>query len=161
MPPKENAQPSVSKGDEVSIEYTLKLKNQQIVDSNVGKKPLTYTHGENKIIAGLDKAIEGMHKGETKQIVVAPEEGYGAVNPKGFQEVPRQNIPKKFHVVGARLQGTDPSGRTVRPRVQEVRDETIVLDFNHPLAGKELFIEVKLLDFKKTVSNTESVPITE
>lgn len=154
MPPKENLQPLVSTGDEVSLEYTLKLKDQQVVDSNVGKKPLTYRQGEKKIIAGLEKAVEGMQKGETKQIVVAAKDGYGAVNADGFQEVPKQNIPKKFQVVGARLQGTDPSGRTVRPSVHEVHDDTIILDFNHPLAGKELFIEVKVLDIKKADSKT-------
>ena len=138
----------------------MKLKDEQVVGSNVGKKPITYTHGDKKIIVGLEKAIEGMQKGETKQIVVAPKDGYGEVDANGFKEVPRQNIPKKFQVLGARLRSTDRSGHTVRPSVHEIRDDTIVLDFNHPLAGKELFIEVKVLDFKKAVSKTESVPAT-
>lgn len=158
MPPKEPPQPSVSAGDEVWLEYTLKLKDQKVVDSNVGKDPLKYTQGEKKIIPGLENAIEGMHKGETKQVVIPPEQGYGNINSKAFQAVPKKNIPEKYQVVGTQLEGTNAKGVVVRPRVHEIKDESIVLDFNHPLAGQELFFDIKIVDIIKAASKTEAAP---
>jgi len=161
IPPKEPEQPSVSEGDEVWFEYTLKLKDQKIVDSNVGKEPLKYIQGDKKIIPGLENAISGMHKGESKQIVVAPEQGYGTVNTKGFQEVPKSSIPEKLHIIGTQLQGTDAKGQVVRPRIHEIKAESIVLDFNHPLAGQELFFNIKIVDIKEAASKAESVPANQ
>ena len=158
IPPKEPEQPSVSNGDEVWFEYTLKLKDQKIVDSNVGKTPLKYIQGEKKIIPGLENAIAGMHKGESKQVVVAPEQGYGSVNNNGFQEVPKNSIPEKLRIVGTQLQGTDAKGQVVRPRVHQIKAESIVLDFNHPLAGQELFFDIKIVDIKEAARQPEPVP---
>ena len=70
---------TVSGGKEISIEYTLKLEDQSVVDSNVGGAPLVYVQGSNQIIPGLETAMEGMKTGENKQITVKPEEGYGKV----------------------------------------------------------------------------------
>ncbi len=138
----------VSSGKEVSLEYTLKLDNDEVIDSNVGDAPLTYTQGSGQIITGLESALEGMQVGDSKHVTVKPEDGYGAVNPEAFQEVPKENIPPDALKVGTELIGRDAQGRVVRPRVAEVKDKTVVLDFNHPLAGKTLHFDVKILDVK-------------
>ncbi|RMH08178.1 MAG: peptidylprolyl isomerase [Nitrospirae bacterium] len=141
---------TIAAGQDVSIEYTLKLDNDQVIDSNVGGEPLTYTHGAKQIIPGLEEALEGMAVGETKHVTIAPEDGYGPVNPNAFQEVPKELIPPEALQVGTQLQGRDASGRIVHPRIAEIKENTVVLDFNHPLAGKTLHFDVKVLDIQKS-----------
>jgi FKBP-type peptidyl-prolyl cis-trans isomerase SlyD len=139
-------QPTVSAGKRVSLEYTLKLDDQSVFGSNVGETPLTYTHGVGKMIPGLEKALEGMAVGDTKQVMVTPAEGFGPVDPDAFQEVEKQRLPPDALHVGAQLTGTLPDGRTVFPRVAAIKSDAVVLDFNHPLAGKTLYFDVKILD---------------
>src|SRR5215813_11257713 len=74
-------QPTVAEGKLVSLEYTLTLDDQSVVESNVGAKPLTYTHGSHQLIPGLEKALEGMTVGATKQVTVTPADGYGETDP--------------------------------------------------------------------------------
>ena len=136
---------TVSKGKVVSLEYTLKLEDNQVVDSNVGKVPLTYMQGANEIIPGLESAVEGMTLGQAKHVVVAPSQGYGDRNLNAFQEIPKEKAPKDVRV-GTRLHGKDKAGQDVRPIVIEVKDDTVLLDFNHPLAGKTLFFDLKVVN---------------
>ena len=142
----EGGKMSVSKGKEVSLEYTLRLENKEVVDSNVGKEPLTFTQGSQQIIPGLERELEGLVEGDTKVVTVAPEDAYGKVDPKAIQEVEKEKIPKEAQKVGAQLQGKDASGRVFRTTVKEIKEKTVVLDFNHPLAGKTLVFDVKVLD---------------
>ena len=84
---------TVTADKDVSIEYTLKLKDQEVLDTNVGADPLTYTHGHKQLVPGLEKELEGMSVGEKKQVTVSPEEGYGEVNPKAFLEIEKEKMP--------------------------------------------------------------------
>ena len=136
---------TVSTGKLIALEYTLKLEDDQVVDTNVGKDPLTYTHGANQIVPGVESALEGMTVGQAKQVVVAPSEGYGERNPNALQEVPKQKVPQDIKV-GTQLQGKDTAGHDVRPIVTEIKDDTVLLDFNHPLAGKTLFFDLKVVN---------------
>jgi FKBP-type peptidyl-prolyl cis-trans isomerase SlyD len=141
---------TVSSGTRVSIEYTLRLEDKAVIDTNVGSEPLTYVQGSDQIVPGLQKGLEGMRIGESKQVTIKPEEGYGAVNPKDFVEVKKEEVPQDALTVGAQLEGRDDSGRPFYARVVEVKNQTVVLDLNHPLAGKTLFFEVKILDIQET-----------
>jgi len=136
---------TASKGKVISLEYTLKLEDNQVVDTNVGKDPLTYTQGANQIIPGVESAVEGMTVGESKHVVVAPSKGYGDRNLNAFQEIPKAKVPKDIRV-GTRLHGKDKAGHDVQPIVIEVKDDTVLLDFNHPLAGKTLFFDLKVVN---------------
>jgi FKBP-type peptidyl-prolyl cis-trans isomerase SlyD len=140
---------TVSEGKNVSLEYTLKLDDKSVVESNVGKQPLTYTHGTRQIIPGLEKALEGLAVGDTKKVTVAPADAYGEQDPNALQEVQKKLIPADALVVGTRLQGKAADGHMVYPRVAEIKDDTVVLDFNHPLAGKTLHFDVKILDIQQ------------
>ena len=137
---------TVSDGKTISMEYTLTLEDKNVIDTNVGKEPLKFTQGKHQIIPGLESALEGMKKGESKQVTVAPEQAYGVSNPQAIQEVPIDKIPPEARKVGMTLQGKDANGRMVHPRVTEVKEQVVVLDFNHPLAGKILNFDVKILD---------------
>jgi FKBP-type peptidyl-prolyl cis-trans isomerase SlyD len=139
---------TVSEGKSISMEYTLTLENKEVLDSNVGGEPLTFTQGSHQIIPGLETALDGMKAGERKQVTVAPEEGYGKIDPQAIQEVPIDQIPPDARKVGVQLQGKDGQGRVVHPTVTEVKEQVVVLDFNHPLAGKTLYFDVKILDVK-------------
>ncbi len=139
---------AISDGQIVTIEYTLTLEDKKVIDSNVGGPPLDFTQGSHQIIPGLETALEGMKVGESKQVTVAPEQGYGPINPKAVQEVQIDKIPKEARKVGSQLSAKDDQGRMVHPRVVEVKEMVVLLDFNHPLAGKELFFDVKILDIK-------------
>ncbi|MBI1941279.1 MAG: peptidylprolyl isomerase [Acidobacteria bacterium] len=140
---------TVSTGKEVSIEYTLKLADQSVVDTNVGAEPLTYTHGTKQIIPGLEKALEGMAVGESKQVEVAPEESYGVPDASAYREVRKDHVPPEAMHVGAQLQGRSQSGDVVQARVAMLKEETVILDFNHPLAGKTLYVDVKVLNVQQ------------
>lgn len=136
---------TVSNGKVISLEYTLKLEDGQVVDTNVGQTPLSYTQGANQIIHGVEAALEGMEVGQAKLAVVSPTEGYGDSDPNAFAEVPKEKLPQEIQV-GTQLHGKDASGREIRPVVSAIKDETVLLDFNHPLAGKTLYFDLKVLN---------------
>ena len=146
---REGERMTIANGTNVSLEYTLKLEDETVVDTNVGAAPLTYTHGSNEIIPGLEKALIGMKVGESTQVVVPAEEAYGGVDSGAIQEVPKEKLPPDALHVGAQVQGQDDSGEPLQARVTEVKDQTVVLDFNHPLAGKTLYFDVKVLDIQQ------------
>ena len=137
--------PPIEKGSKVQIEYTLKDEAGAVLDSNKGRDPLRYTHGGQQIIPGLERELVGLHAGDEKQIVVKPEDAYGAANPTAQAEVPRTAIPENALVVGARLLARNPQGQGRAVVIKEIREKTVLLDLNHPLAGKTLFFDVKVL----------------
>jgi FKBP-type peptidyl-prolyl cis-trans isomerase SlyD len=148
--PAVNLQPasSVQQGVVVSIEYTLTDEAGKMIESNVGKEPLTYINGAGQIVSGLEKELAGMKAGERKKIQVKPEEGYGLPDPKAVQEILKDKIPAEAQQVGATLMTKAADGRALPMRIQEVREKTVVVDFNHPLAGKTLNFDVKVTDVK-------------
>ncbi len=138
---------TVEDGKKVSIEYTLKLEDGTVVDSNVGGKPFTYVQGKHQIVRGLEEGLAGMKVGDKKHIVVPPEKGYGKINKKAFIEVSKDRVPKDVKV-GSMLQGTGKDGHPFYVKVAEIKEKTVVLDLNHPLAGKTLYFDVKVLNIE-------------
>jgi FKBP-type peptidyl-prolyl cis-trans isomerase SlyD len=148
--PTVNLQPatSVQQGVLVSIEYTLTDETGKVIESNLGKEPLTYIHGAGQIVRGLEKELAGMRVGEQKKIQVKPEEGYGLPDPNAVQEILKDKIPADAQHVGATLMTKGADGRALPIRIQEIKEKTVVVDFNHPLAGKTLNFDVKVTDVK-------------
>jgi len=138
----------IQEGSLVSIEYTLTDESGAVIDSNVGKEPLTYIQGAGQIVKGLEQDLAGLKVGEQKKVSVKPEDGYGMPDEKAFQEVARETIPSEAQKAGAMLMSKGPDGRGVPIRVHEVKEKTVVVDFNHPLAGKTLNFDVKIIDIK-------------
>ncbi len=135
----------IQDGSLVSIQYTLIDEKGKQIESNKGGDPFKYTHGKGDIIPGLENGLEGMKVGEEKTIMVKPEDAYGKIQPEAFQEIPRKNVPSEFLKVGAQLVARNPHGQSMPVRVHEIKDETVVLNLNHPLAGKTLTFEVKIM----------------
>jgi len=136
----------VKDGATVSLEYTLTGVDGKIIESNKGKEPLRYVDGRSQIISGLEKALVGMKAGTEKKVTVKPEEAYGQVDPKAYQEFPKENVPADSLKAGATLFAKNANGEMFPVRVKEVKDKTVVIDMNHPLAGKTLVFDVKILD---------------
>lgn len=134
----------IENGNQVSIEYTLKLDDGSVVDSNVGEDPLTYTQGKQEILPALEEALLGHAVGDAKQVSVTAEQGYGPSIPEAFQEAPLDSLPEDARVAGAMLMAQLPDGQQRPVRVHEVKETTVILDFNHPLAGQALNFDVKV-----------------
>jgi FKBP-type peptidyl-prolyl cis-trans isomerase 2 len=115
------------------------------VESNVGQPPLVFTQGSGHVVPGLEKALAGMKAGQTKHVEVPAEQAYGVYNPDAQIKVPRNRVPSTVKV-GDVL--TRPSDR--RPlKVVEITGDTVVMDANHPLAGKDLVFDIKILKIEK------------
>lgn len=139
--------PPVEDGSTVQLEYTVTLDGGEVVDSNRGRDPLVLTQGRGEIIAGLESALDGMRAGESKRVTVKPEDAYGPVDPTAEIEVAKDRVPADV-AVGTRLAARRESGQVQVVRVKEIKADTVVLDLNHPLAGKTLHFDIKVLDVK-------------
>jgi FKBP-type peptidyl-prolyl cis-trans isomerase 2 len=135
----------IEEGRTVSIEYTLKLDDGTVADTNVGGDPLVYTQGNGQILPALEKNLEGMTTEDTRAVHLSAAEGYGEVNDELYREVPPEQIPEEAREIGQILYGEGPNGQPFQVRVHEVREETIVLDFNHPLAGQALNFDIRIV----------------
>ena len=127
----------------VSIEYEVK-DNGTVVDSNVGAEPLVFMFGKGQIIPGLENGLSGYNVGDKGDILVAPEDAYGEYNDEAVQEVPKDQFSGIDLSVGMTLYGQSEDGGTVQVIVKEIKDESVVIDYNHPLAGKSLMFTVTL-----------------
>ena len=128
----------IKDGQVVSMEYTLKVGGN-VTDSSEGRAPLEFVHGAGNIIPGLEREMLGMAVGESKDVVVAAVDGYGEEDEKAFMDVPREQFPDEIPVkVGTELQVQNQAGQPMYARIDTVGDKSVRLDFNHPLAGKEL-----------------------
>ncbi len=135
----------IERGKKVSIEYLLRLADGSVADTNVGKEPLTYIQGSGQIIIGLERQLEGLKAGDARKIEVSPREGYGEFDPSAKQEIPKSSINNAQIQVGAKLYSRDNYGRTITATIKEIKKDSVVIDLNHPLAGKTLYFEVKVL----------------
>jgi FKBP-type peptidyl-prolyl cis-trans isomerase 2 len=134
--------PVIAQGRKVEIEYKLTLDDGSTVQSNVGGTPLSFVAGEGQIIPGLEAALDGKAANERVKVKIAPEQAYGLVDAKNMQEIPIDKIPEDARKVGTLLSAQGIDGPV---RVAEVRPDVVVLDFNHPLAGKALTFDVLVL----------------
>jgi FKBP-type peptidyl-prolyl cis-trans isomerase SlyD len=148
----------VKDGSVVSLQYSLSEEDGKLIESNKGKDPLKYTHGSKQIVPGLEKELAGMKIGGEKRVKVKPEDAYGVVNSKAFQEVPKEQIPANGMKVGATLAAKGPQGQEIPVRIHEIKEKTVVLDLNHPMAGKTLLFDVKILDIQPSVPSSSPQP---
>lgn len=137
----------VKSGDVVRVHYTGTLEDGSQFDSSVGRAPLEFTVGAGQMIAGFDAGVVGMAVGEKKTILIDPDHGYGQKDPSAIIEFPSSNIPEGMTVeVGMKLNLQNQYGQPVPVVVIEVKEEVIIMDANHFLAGKDLTFEVELVE---------------
>jgi len=137
----------VKEGDTIVIEYKGKLEDGTVFDSTEGKNPLEFTVGEGEVIPGLEKGVIGMSAGESKTIVIPPEEGYGPHLKERVCKLDKKRIPDNFHPeVGQQLQMYRADGLPVMGTVVAISDTSFTMDYNHPLAGKILIFETTIVE---------------
>ena len=133
-------------GDTVHIHYTGKLDDGTTFDSSSGRDPLSFELGSGQVIAGFDKAVEGMAVGDNKSVKIEANEAYGERHEQLVQQVPKNALPDEIKPeVGMQLQSQSPDGQTMQLTVTEVADESITVDANHPLAGQDLNFDIELV----------------
>lgn len=139
----------VKENDTVKVHYTGKLGNGEVFDSSVDREPMEFQVGKGQLIPGFEKGIVDMKVNEKKTIVIPSEEAYGAPREELVQEVPNDRLPPEIKPeVGMGLVSTTPEGQEIQLVVKEVKDEAIVVDGNHPLAGQELTFDVEVIEIK-------------
>jgi len=137
----------VEKDAVVGVDYTLTVDGE-VIDSS-GDQPLEYLQGYRNIIPGLESALEGLSVGDKKVVVVQPKDGYGELDPDGFFEVSRDQFPKTYEIrEGMPLRVRSGDGRILSVRVQKFDDKNVTLDLNHPLAGKTLTFDTKIVSIR-------------
>ncbi len=147
----------VKEGYKVKVEYTGKFDNGEVFDSSKEHgRPLEFQVGARMVIPGFEKAVLGMKEGDSKEITIKPEEGYGQRNDKLVQKIPRDQLPKdREPKKGMGLMMTTPQGMQVPVTITEVTDTDVTLDLNHPLAGKTLHFEIKILGVEEAELSKE------
>lgn len=136
-------------GDRVHIHYTGRLADGTVFDSSREREPLAFTLGEGTVIPGFEEAVTGMAPGESKTTVIPPDQAYGAPREELLLTVPLAQLPEGYEPeVGGQLQMTTAQGQPVPVRIHAVEDAAVILDANHPLAGKELTFDIELVEVK-------------
>ncbi|MDA8086987.1 MAG: peptidylprolyl isomerase [Nitrospiraceae bacterium] len=135
------------KGDTVKVHYTGKFNDGTVFDSSKGREPLQFTLGRGSLIAGFEEAVSGMASGEAKTVSIQPGNGYGLRREELVFRVKKENFPPAIDPEpGAMLQMRQPDGGLMEVRISQVAEDFIVLDANHPLAGKELVFEIEVVE---------------
>ena len=133
----------IKEGSKAKFDYTLTVDGK-VADTSAGRGPLEYTHGAGMIIPGLEKELLGMKVGDKKTVTVKPEEGYGLVLQEAIKRVPKEAISNANELKVGDMVGASNGGHTCGAVVKEIGEKEITLDFNHPLAGKELVFDVEI-----------------
>ena len=133
----------------IAIDYTLTVEDE-VVDSSEGREPLEFLQGAGNIIAGLEREMLNMTVGESKKVVISPVDGYGEMDEEAFMEIPKNQFPESIPVeVGTELEVKNEAGEPTYARIEEVENNIALLNFNHPLAGKELHFDVEIISIRE------------
>jgi FKBP-type peptidyl-prolyl cis-trans isomerase SlyD len=133
----------------VSIDYTLTLDSGEVADKSDAGDPLGFLFGTGQIIPGLEKALEGMEAGQSANVTVPPADGYGESKTELMRDLPRDNFPEELELEpGMGFEAKGPHG-PVTFRIREVQEDSVVADFNHPLAGQQLHFDVTVAEVRE------------
>ena len=135
----------IENGKKVSMHYELTVDGE-VVDTTEGREPFNYIHGKQQIIPALEKHLEGLKEGDEREIILGPEDAYGIIDPNAYIEVPKSQMPQIDLEIGTQLGIIGPDGVRVPAMIVEIKSETVILNLNHPLAGKELRFTIQILE---------------
>jgi len=138
----------IQNGAKVKFDYTLTVDGK-IADTSAGRGPLEYTHGAGQIIIGLEEELASMNVGDKKTVQIKAEKAYGPVLEQAIKRVPKGAIQNADQLKVGDMVGASNEGHTFRAVVKEITDKEVVLDFNHPLAGKDLTFEVEIKEINQ------------
>lgn len=139
----------VKTGDSVKVHYTGKLTTGEVFDSSLEREPLEFTLGQGMLIAGFENGMIGMEINEKRTLEIPSAEAYGDIREDMMQEVPKAQLPQEMEPqVGMGLVSRTPEGQEMQLVIAEVKEDSVILDANHPLAGKDLVFEIELIEIK-------------
>jgi peptidylprolyl isomerase len=139
----------VKTGDTVIVHYEGRLKDGTVFDSSSGREPLEFKVGSGMVIKGFDQGVLGMSVGDKRTVEIAVEDAYGPEDPQMIIEFPKDRFPENIKPEeGMQLNMSDGSGQNYPFLVVEVKDDLVVLDGNHPLAGEDLIFDLELMEIK-------------
>jgi peptidylprolyl isomerase len=139
----------VKNGDRVKVHYKGTLKDGSVFDSSEGREPLAFTMGEGSMIRGFENAVYDMELGQTKTVTIPADEAYGPRREDMMLEVKKEQLPPGMDPkIGDQLQMQSRDGGTTIVTIVKVSPGTVTLDANHPMAGKDLTFEIKLVEIK-------------
>ncbi|MBU3070678.1 peptidylprolyl isomerase [Aestuariicella sp. G3-2] len=145
---------AIDEGTEVTLHFALKLENGDVIDSNFNGKPATFVVGDGNLLPGFERALAGMVAGEKNTFVIKPEDGFGQSNPNNMQVMPRSQFDDSVELVeGLMLSFADAQKAELPGIVAAFDDETVTIDFNHPLAGRDILFEVEILGVSPAVTH--------
>ena len=134
-------------GDTVKVHYTGTLENGEVFDTSKEREPLEFQLGQGQLIPGFEKAVIGMSEGDSTKVDIPSDEAYGEVRDDLIINVPKDQLPDDVEPkIGMQLQVNQQNGQPIPVRITEIKDEELVLDANHPLAGKDLTFDIELLE---------------
>ncbi len=137
----------VKSGDKVKVHYHGKLTSGETFDSSAGREPLEFEVGSGMVIKGFDEGVTGMAVGDKKTINIPFNEAYGPRNPEMVIDMPKERFPEDMEVeVGMPLVMSDGQGQQFQVTIVEIKESSVVLDANHPLAGKDLVFDLELVE---------------
>lgn len=137
---------AIGTGTKITLHFALQLDNGDMVDSNFERDPATFTVGDGNLLPGFEKALFGMLEGEHKTLVIKPEDGFGQRNPNNIQEIARSQFAPDLELSeGLMLSFADAQKTELPGVVQRFDEEVVIVDFNHPLAGRDILFEVAIL----------------
>ena len=140
---------TITDGSKVSLEYTLTLKDEGAIDNNIGGEPMVFVYGSKQVIPGLEKGVTGLKTGDVKKLEIAPEDAYGPIYQEAFSTANKSQFPADLLQIDAIFETQGPDGQTYRGKVISIEGEEVKVDFNHPLAGKTLFFDIKVLSVEQ------------
>ena len=137
----------VKSGDKVKVHYHGKLRNGETFDSSEGREPLEFTVGGGQVIKGFDNGVMGMQVGDKRTVEIEVNDAYGEKNEEMIIEFPRTQFPPDMNPeAGMQLMMNNGEGQSFPVLVKEVKEETVLLDANHPLAGEDLVFDIELVE---------------
>ncbi|MGR3318862.1 MAG: FKBP-type peptidyl-prolyl cis-trans isomerase, partial [Candidatus Anammoxibacter sp.] len=154
----------ISDKTNVTLLYTILDTNGQILDSKYQKEPFTYLHGKGQLLAGFEKRLTGLSVGSKKKITVPIKEAYGKKNPDNILEVEKPNVPDEALKVGTQIIIKEIGDGKKAGTILEVKEDILVLDYNHPFSGKKLVFDVEILDVQEVdevITKKEDEPVKE
>jgi len=137
---------TVGPGTRITLHFSLTLTTGDVIDSNFEREPATFTVGDGSLLVGFEKALFGMQEGDRETFLIKPEDGFGQRNPNNIQEIPRDQFSEDIELSeGLMLSFADAQKTELPGVVQRFDDQRVIVDFNHPLAGRDILFDVAIL----------------
>jgi FKBP-type peptidyl-prolyl cis-trans isomerase SlyD len=142
--PMNPASSPIINGSKVKFSYTLRDESSKVIEIITEQDPIKYTHGQDQIMPSLEKALSGMWAGEGKTVTIRPEDAYGLIDSSSIQEIPKRLVPSDLLIIGTEIELKSADESIRQARIIEITNNTVILDYNHPLAGRTLYFDVKV-----------------